>query len=118
MLFSTNVFVIIVIVCLLAIGCSGWLHQARTGAWLTRHGKRVAATITSIETRPGPCYIITATWTDPLTGTPWIFESDPDPRAPARYVEGSPIDVLLDPFSPWRYRLEVEHGAAERRHAG
>jgi hypothetical protein len=108
MLFSTNAFIIIVVVCLLAIGCTGWLQQARTSDWLERNGKRVVATITSIEKRPGPCYVITATWKDPRTGASCTFESDPDPRPPEQNVEGAPIDVLLDPANPWRYHLEVE----------
>jgi hypothetical protein len=113
MLFSTNAFIIVVVVCLLAIGCSGWLQQARTSDRLDRNGKRIVATITSIEKLPGPCYIITASWTDPRTGVSYTFESDPDPRPPERYVEGAPIAVLLDPANPWRYRLEVERSKSD-----
>ncbi len=118
MLFSANTFVIIVVASLLAIGCSGWLRQARSDGRLERSGKRVQATVTSIEKRPGlafTSYIITAAWSEPQTGTSYTFESEPDPRPPhERYVPGAAVDVLLDPTNPGRYCMEVDRAKTQQ----
>ncbi len=111
MLISANIFVFIVVVCLLVIGCAFWIQQARTSNWLRRNGKHVIATVTSIEKQPGSSltyYIVTASWTDPQSNITYIFESDPAPCPPQeQYAAGSPIKVLLDPAHPKRYHMEV-----------
>ena len=82
--------------------------------WLTTHGKKISAVVTSICHETGKTtwgiardnYYLTATWTHPRTGQTytfwtWIMNSTP------AYTKGSLVPVLIDPKNPNRFALNL-----------
>ncbi|MFL5627175.1 MAG: DUF3592 domain-containing protein [Ktedonobacteraceae bacterium] len=117
MLITADIFVLIVVICLLVIGFLLWTWQARVSSRLAHHGKLVTATIISIEKRHSyklTYYTVVARWTDPQKHTTYTFESEPEPRPPLeQYTEGSPVAILIDPANPNSYHMEIERRKAD-----
>ena len=87
-------------------------YQMYQAKWLTCHGKRIIAVVTSIRQETGKAawgmvrenYYVTAAWTNPRTGQrhtfwTWIMNCRPS------YTKGSLIPVLIDPRNPNCYSL-------------
>jgi hypothetical protein len=87
------------------------IYQMR---WLSHHGRKVIALVTSIKQETGKSpwgfardnYYVTAAWTDPRTGRrytfwTWIMNSRPS------FTKGSLIPVLIDPGNPECYTLNL-----------
>jgi len=89
-------------------------YQVYQFRWLTSHGKKISAMVTSICHETGKTasgirrdnYYLTATWTNPHTGRTytfwtWIMNSTP------AYKKGSLVPVLIDPKNPNRFVLNL-----------
>ena len=104
---------------LLAVGALALIsafmaYQVYQFRWLTSHGKKISAMVTSICHETGKTawgvshdiYYLTATWTNPRTGRTytfwtWIMNSTPS------YTKGSLVPVLIDPKNPKRFALNL-----------
>ncbi len=90
------------------------VYQIYQFRWLTSHGKKISAMVSSICHETGKTawgisrdnYYLTATWTNPSTGRTytfwtWIMNSTPT------YTKGSLVPVLIDPKNPRRFALNL-----------
>jgi hypothetical protein len=89
-------------------------YQIYKTRWLRSHGRQIIAVVTSIRQENGKTawgfsrdnYSVTATWTNPRTGRTytfwtWVMNSHPV------YTKGSLVPVLIDPYNPKRYALDL-----------
>ena len=76
--------------------------------WLDQHGEIVSATVTRIKGKwgeeGGRYYVVTAQWTDPLTGSTYTF-SERRNRRP-HYSEGNHIQVVVNQSKPGDYTIK------------
>ncbi len=90
------------------------VYQARNNDWIAHHGRRIIATITSIQQKSGRTrlgwkhdnYYITAQWTSPQTGKTYTFLTWMLDERP-RYQTGNLIPVLINPHNPRQYVMEI-----------
>ena len=76
--------------------------------WLDQYGEIVSATVTRIRRRSGDeggiYYVVTAQWTDPLTGSTYAFRKRKNRRP--QYSEGSQIQVVINQSKPGDYYIK------------
>lgn len=90
------------------------IYQVQKNYWVTHHGRRIIATITSMQRKVDKSrlgwthenYYVTAQWTSPQTGktyTFWTWKLDQRPT----YQPGNLVPVLIDPHNPNQYVIEL-----------
>ena len=105
------------IVIIAAAGLAMLLGQRRREKLRTQ-GRRVIAIVTDVlqeREERGPaafpilnyCYYIEAQWTDPQTGTTYLFKSQRLTSSPKAYTLGTFVHVVFDPSHPTRYTMEL-----------
>ncbi|HEX7736440.1 MAG TPA: hypothetical protein VF458_16425 [Ktedonobacteraceae bacterium] len=104
----------------------GAMKRASDVNWLKKHGTRITATVSEIQTkresRSVPYstangtqyrtewhtyYIVVAHWENPQTRQVHTFRSERRSFYPRKYATGSGISVLIDPQNLGRYFVEV-----------
>ncbi|HEU5374656.1 MAG TPA: hypothetical protein VFV38_04380 [Ktedonobacteraceae bacterium] len=107
-------------------GVTRAVKRASNITWLKKHGRRITATVTEIQTkresRQVPYstgegmqyrtemqtfYVVVAQWVHPQTRQPYTFRSERHARYPKHCTPGSGISVLIDPATPQRFLVEV-----------
>jgi hypothetical protein len=90
------------------------VYQARKSDWVAHHGRRIIATITSIQQKSGRTrlgwqhdnYYITAQWTSLQTGKTYTFLTWALDERPC-YQTGNLIPVMINPHNPRQYVMEI-----------
>ena len=75
----------------------------------SRSGRQIQATITRVQVEAGSLsswWVVTAQWPDPRTGQIVTFHSH-HLKFPPKQHPGESITVVIDPYDPTRYRMEV-----------
>jgi len=86
-------------------------RRGRDVAWLHSHGTRIQTDFTRVEINPDVSvneahpYRVISQWLDPKTSRIFLFTSDDIWFDPHKYVEGKPIDVVVDPNDFSRYAV-------------
>jgi hypothetical protein len=111
------------------IGLYGVIRATKRASditWLKRHGRRITATVTEIQTKresrqvpyttargmqyrteSSTFYVIVAQWVNPQTRQTHVFHSERRAFYPKKYAPGSSISVLVDAQNPRRSFVEV-----------
>jgi hypothetical protein len=88
----------------------GQVKERRKRAWLRRHGQRVEARVTRVESVPVksglPQYCVHAEWVNPESGITQFFTSDAILEDPTEQL-GPEIAVLVDPEDDERYWVDL-----------
>jgi hypothetical protein len=115
-----TIFVIFVVV-IIAIGVIRFLAQQAKVSDLRQNGIRVMATVSHVEQRTRMSgaaqvnnqpphihhyYVVIAHWTNPQTGSRYIFTSDEKSSSPP-YVSGDEVPVMVDRGDYNRYHIEI-----------
>lgn len=97
----------------------GWLgllpfdgHKRRNRKWLLTHGRPVVAVVDHIrkDTVRGSksiSWVIIASWSDPIDGTAYQFQSDRLNNDPSNQLRSGVVTVMIDPNNPRRHHIDL-----------
>lgn len=107
-------------------GITRAVRHASDITWLKKHGRRITATVTEIQTKResrqipystangmqyrtelSTSYVVVARWVNPQTRQAHIFHSERRSFYPQKYAPGSSISVLIDPHNHQRSLVEM-----------